>query len=55
MHDADSKLSMTRQDVAMILIGYTVLLPQMWKILKVNLHFSFLKKLILCRLHSLQG
>jgi len=51
MHDANSKLFVTRQEIAMTLIVYPVLLLQMWEILKVNLHFS-LKKLILCRLHS---
>jgi hypothetical protein len=54
MHDANSKLFVTRQDIAVTLTEYPVLLLQMWEILKVNLQFS-LKKLILCRLHSLQG
>jgi len=45
MHDANSKLSVTRQDIGMTVIWYPVLLLQKWKILKVNLYFS-LKKLI---------
>jgi len=39
-HDANSKLSVTRQDIAMTLDGYPVFLLQTWKILKENLHFS---------------
>jgi hypothetical protein len=45
MHDANSELSVTRQDIGMTLIWYPVLLLQIWKILKVNLHFLLRKNL----------